>query len=1476
MRKACDFTRVKPSCLRYAVAENVLRSGARAILAVSIAGLSAGSAAALEWDTDLTTPGAQGGTGDWNGGNFWWDATNVRNVAWVSGYPVVFGGTQGVVDATGMQTPSLLFNSRYVLHGTGISGQAGGLTVGSGDFDVSHDGPGTEISIPLYGGVGGNTVALTKKGRGTLVLSNENFYIGATSIAEGTLALSGGKAIPDFTSVSVDSGGTLALLSNEQIGRLWGSGVVDLAASTKLIIYRPHDNFSLTGSTFNGAIVGAGNLTFRGDSATGRNEGTYRLAGTESTFTGAVEISGTNLSAKTLSNVGVPSSLGAGSEIVFSNGGTLRVDNDPNGTSTNRAISVQDWGGRIASSMTLEGVISGSGTLIFQRDLNAGGLVVQLRNPASTFTGGLSVTGETLIINSVADTGMPSSLGLSGYIGINNARLVFDGVGSHSTNRPFFGNGTIEVVGGASLALAGYTEGTINKRGDGTLILSGASRTNGVVVKEGTLALDRNKDIEDSTRIAVEPGSTLRLLSSGTVRDISGSGNLELVSGNLTVNRELGKGGLFSGTISGSGGLIFKGGGSPSTPFAIPGTSSSFSGGVEILGGPVSINYLGMTGGPGPLGSGGTISLGPDGTLFMLASPTDRAFHLNGGGIMSYGGDLALRGVVSGPGRLVVREGMTFALEGTSNTFAGGVLVQFGTIKIASVADIGVPSSIGTQGAVTVFDGTISFVGQGAHRTDRPFILNGNNPTPIDVVPGGVFGLSSVTGTVGFVKQGGGTLSMEGISSDFDGPVTVAEGILQTPGLADRGLPSALGKGSTITLGGELSGTRGQLNIASSVASGTNRLIRLVGGGGQINLPNGTLALNGGILGSAPLAVVGTSAENSKLIIKSTHSGELSLEHATVRLTDGGAASVRMGNGSHLVAEGKTRIAALVEGGGAVAPRVTILNELKIDGANSGQYGGVIAGPGDFVKAGDATLTLTGDSTFAGSTSITKGTLVVTSVRNAGVPGPIGAGSEIRLAGASASELPTLRLVASTALSSNRVLALTDFGGAIDLPDPATTLTWLGQVNGDASSRLVKMGAGALRLSGANGFSGALDVQGGRLQVIGGNALPNDGNVAVATGATLEVLIGSNETIGALEGAGKLILASRLTTGGNNRSSIFSGVISGAGSNLLVKRGSGTFTLENSQSTFSGGVVIADGAVSVPAVANSGSNSPLGSTGSITLGDEDHIGRLTVTHAGLAFTNRPFSITSGGGAIDVRNKEAELVLSGQMDGPGSLLKLGEGRLRLTNEKSFSGAVVVGDGTFVLEGSFSGPVTILDPGTFETSGANPGTIGAFNLSGGTLRLGGVGAAGSLNTGSVSLDGGVFALDLLTAGGGHDHLSITGSAHISGRVVLTINLAFDPEDFVDSYRLVVNDGSDVTTFLDEDSRFIYQGVVLDEGQHFLVTDGEISQYFEVRYGLTEVDNDIRLVAAPEPGSALLLLGGILLVGGRRITRIHLREV
>ncbi|HEY7087752.1 MAG TPA: autotransporter-associated beta strand repeat-containing protein, partial [Tepidisphaeraceae bacterium] len=92
----------------------------------------------------------------------------------------------------------------------------------------------------------------------------------------------------------------------------------------------------------------------------------------------------------------------------------------------------------------------------------------------------------------------------------------------------------------------------------------------------------------------------------------------------------------------------------------------------------------------------------------------------------------------------------------------------------------------------------------------------------------------------------------------------------------------------------------------------------------------------------------------------------------------------------------------------------------------------------------------------------------------------------------------------------------------------------------------------------------------------GGQFLPTTTAVTVAGGATLD-LNGANQLIGSLAGpnGSNVTLGSGvLTTGGNNTSTTFSGLISGTGG--IVKVGTGQFTLVN-DNAYTGGTTVSGG-----------------------------------------------------------------------------------------------------------------------------------------------------------------------------------------------------------------------------------------------------------------------------------------------------------
>jgi len=155
-----------------------------------------------------------------------------------------------------------------------------------------------------------------------------------------------------------------------------------------------------------------------------------------------------------------------------------------------------------------------------------------LDNPGNSFTGGVTISGGTLGVQSITNGGVAGDLGAATADASN---LVLDGgtlslSGSASTSNRGFTitsgkTATITVANNSSLRLSGsvpVTTGGLTKTGNGTLALAGNMAFTGpATVSEGTLVIDGT--LGSGSSVFVAAGATLG--GSGTIhRDVYISG----------------------------------------------------------------------------------------------------------------------------------------------------------------------------------------------------------------------------------------------------------------------------------------------------------------------------------------------------------------------------------------------------------------------------------------------------------------------------------------------------------------------------------------------------------------------------------------------------------------------------------------------------------------------------------------------------------------------------------------------------------------------------------------------------------------------------------------------------------------------------------------------------------------------------------------------------------------------------------------
>ncbi len=337
---------------------------------------------------------------------------------------------------------------------------------------------------------------------------------------------------------------------------------------------------------------------------------------------------------------------------------------------------------------------------------------------------------------------------------------------------------------------------------------------------------------------------------------------------------------------------------------------------------------------------------------------------------------------------------------------------------------------------------------------------------------------NNITGNGSFTKDGAGTVTITGAKT-FTGSITNNGGTIRISAnnnLGNAANAPVLNNGSTLQ-------TTATFTSARNFTMGT-------GGGGIFSTDAGTtLTLNGVISGAGALQKNGTGT--LALGGANTFTGPLTINAGTLT-ANGGAAiadtvAVTVNAGGTLNLGASETIGSL-----AGAGDVTLgANTLTTGGDNtSTTFSGVMSGTGALVKNGTGTMILSGANNYSGGTTVNAGTLQGT----------------------------------TTSLQGNIVNdATVEFNQAGDG-------TYAGAMSGTGA--LIKNGAGAVTLTGANIYSGNTTINGGAIIAGAANVFSPNSDVTVAA-AGIYSLNNFNQTIQNLVNNGTVTLGTAQLTANN-------------------------------------------------------------------------------------------------------------------------------------------------------------------------------------------------------------------------------------------------------------------------------------------------------------------------------------------------------
>jgi autotransporter-associated beta strand protein len=1275
---------------------------------------------------------------------------------------------------------------------------------------------------------GSNVLGLTKSGNGTLVLDAANTYTGATLVSAGTLSTAVANAIADASALTVASGAVFALGGNETLASISGAGSYNLGANT------------LTAGGDNSSTAVSGVLSGTDGSLVKTGAGTLTLS-SNNTHTGGITISAGTLQIGAGSTAG---SLGSGAvannaSLVFNRsdsptisnaiGGTgqvtkagagaliLTATNTYTGATTITSGTLQIGNGGTTGALSASSAIANSGSLAFNHSDDI------------TISNAISGTGNVLQIGG-GSTILSGNNTNSGAVTATSGTIQFNGATALSSATSLLSADT------ASLSLAdGTARTTTLTSGDLALTDSGFhmdidTTSDRLTLSGGSATLTGTNTIHLNFLSLISANATWTLLSA--VSGLNGSWVLDPVFSGISqsgFNFSLASTATTLSLIAteSAGASVWTGhtnafwnvadnwsanevpGGNTEILFSANSTTNlNTSLGADLTVKNLVIEREGVT-----INSGNTLTANSTGaTVFTISAAT---------------GTTTINANLAGVGAGLWKSGAgTLVLAGT-NTYSGGTSLMAGTLQIASDAALGASTAglsinpgAGLTATLTAGDDGITL---GATRSislvtgTACFDTNSNNMT----IASGIGGIGQLE------KTGAGTLTLNGTNT-YTGLTTISAGTLAISGgsaIANTGIVtlantagvvfSVLGSETIASLrgGGTTGGTTsiaaGQtLTVAESgtntyagalansgnfIMSGAGSLTMTgaVSNSGAIVLSSaGSLTMNGVISGGGSIQLTSTGSltlggSNTFTGEVALTAGNLTINHANALNTSG---TVTFGGGTLIYGSGVTSDLSSRFSGNASQAFLINTNGNDVTYATA-----LASSSGTLTKLGTGTLTLAGNNTYSGATTISAGTL---QIGNGGASGSL----------------------ATSAITNNGALAF----------NTSSNFTLAVGVTGTGS--LIKANTNTLTLSGVNAYTGATSVTAGTLATSAADRIADTSALTVASGATFQ--LGGAETVGSIAGAGTISCGSyNLTAGGDNSSTTYSGAITGTGN--FTKAGTGNLILSDA-SLATASIAVATGTLTIGSgttlsnstTVTSSANATFAVTSNLTIGMVKEAGALngglislgsgaflTLTDQGSGDVYQN-SISGAGGLIFSFGASREYSLYGVNTYTGGttinsgIIGVGNsttgnfaingGMLKYRSSSGFSNLIsdtstlTVAGGTYALEGNSdtvagivltSGNITsttgVLSATTFDLQSGNVTAIlgggagGLTKSTAGTVILSGV----NTYTGATNITSGVLSISATSGLGSTSGITISGGgelAYTGGAATLNKNI------------------------------------------------------------------------------------------------------